>query len=222
MKKSACLFLAVILTVGLSAQTTPIDSLDQLYPSLSVTEKVDFQQRIEAFFQNNLNLNDVRQYRNIAEKYRDSLFMGNSYGWLANSYERTGNQDSAQIFRLKQREIQTAFGWYAFATNGLLHNTLQVYQDTSSKLTFSKIRDRDHLFGFNNTRSEYQPKDVYWAKVILRGHPERAGEYFIRPADYAAISWMSVDAYLVRANGRVEEQKTGWALDQKDKLLGAP
>jgi len=91
------------------------------------------------------------------------------------------------------------------------------------KTTFEEVAANDALFGDNNTKGNFQPNKVYWMKLNLQaGKNYRDTCLFYVEGGTSFLSWEKIDAYLIREDGRVEQQKTGYGLARENKSIPIP
>ena len=141
-------------------------------------------------------------------------------------FAQASQSDSLDQFvaAASQKEIQSSYETYL---TDLLHDEkywyseLQIFKDTSGTLSFEDILSYDDKFEWNNTKTNYPSDKVYWAKLMLRGNPEKGDYYLFNIANDAAgrRSWLWIEAYLVHENGEVDREKTGFALAKEEKAI---
>jgi hypothetical protein len=57
------------------------------------------------------------------------------------------------------------------------YEELEIFHDKNENTSFEKVRKNDELFGSNTASENFQPDDLYWAKLTLRGHREKTANY---------------------------------------------
>ncbi len=98
--------------------------------------------------------------------------------------------------------------------------TLQIFHDKKGTTPFEAIIGKNQLFSANNTIENFQADQVYWAKLNLRGHSQKAANYLFGFSTIRwGAGWQYNDAWLVRADGSVIQQQSGFGLSKQEKSI---
>ena len=199
------LLLIIIATLPLFGQLTPIDSLAQLSPSASIKEMVTLKKRIGVFFRTIKKEEErkflAEQYLKIAIDRKDSLNLAEAYFHLG---------DTLNYLRIKRK-----YGWNLDFLSGTqsFYNAINIYHDKTGNASFEEIRNNDPLFENNKTHDkeyDYDPKEVYWTKIILYGDSEKTDDYlFLFSPNRYFRSWEKIDSWMVHANDSITYYQTG-------------
>ncbi len=228
MKAISFQFLCLLLSLSICAQSNPVDSLEQALKDATVQKRIDLKNRINEFLGSIFNPDErlelAQKYREISEKLGDSLLLGNSYFHLHTSYSALGEFEKSREAYKEKQEIQRKFGWYLLEfreENVYWYNHLNIFRDDAGTSSFERVRANEDLFTRNNTRQQFFNEDIYWAKIILRGHPTKEQSYLFHFAqnDYFQYSWQNIDAWLVHENGDVVQESAGLALAKREKVI---
>ncbi len=98
--------------------------------------------------------------------------------------------------------------------------TLQIFHDKKGNTPFEVIKGKGELFSADNTIENFQADQVYWAKLNLRGHSQKAANYLFGFSTIRwGAGWQYNDAWLVRADGSVIQQQSGFGLSKQEKSI---
>ena len=199
------LLILPITTSPLFGQMTPIDSLAELPLDASAKEKMVLLNRIEVFLK---AIKDEEEKQSLAQQYfqiaitrKDSMFLAQGHYYL----------DDFQ----QQKEIQRRYGWHLddHSDEQSIYSTLNIYHDKEGNTTFEEIRNNDQLFENNKTSDKeynYDPKEVYWGKLILYGDSEKTDDYLFHfSSDRYFQSWGNIETWMIHANDSISYFQTG-------------
>lgn len=101
------------------------------------------------------------------------------------------------------------------------YKEILVFNDTSGTRSFEEVKANPDWFQPNNTKEEFKPKEIYWAKILLKGHSAKKKEYLFHIAQgkFGIKSWDYIDVWLIQENEEVNHRKTGFALSKDEKQL---
>lgn len=230
--------LLCILGVGqlqAQAQSTPIDSLETLFPSNSFEENIKAKYRIGDFIKQKFNrkskLKLANQYLEVAENLNDSLHLEHASSLLSNAYDDLKDFQNRDIWTARRKEIAINYGWTLgdFPLNNdkaEIAPFLEVFRDTIGTTTIEEIRYGKHPFTISSVESEPigSTEDVWWGKVKLKGHPEKIDTFdFLIAADrQGQFTWDYIDAWLIHENEDIELHQSGSALSIEKKSVAYP
>jgi len=178
----------------------------------------------------NERLQEAQRYVDICSELRDSYLLEHAYWQLGDVYRDLGDTlQSKQLFN-QGKTIASQYGWsLGDNRSGLNEITFAlyfttIYKDDTRQLSFDSIQNNPPLFELNNLSNNLDTNAVYWSKLKLRGNPDQADEYIFQISSdyYGQKSWNHIQAYLVREDGTVEKQQSGFALQQEGKAIPYP
>ena len=234
MKKLNLLFLILLLSVPLFSQSTFIDSLEQLIPVASFSERIKLKYRAEPYLKSLVNidkkLQQTKHYVAVATTLNDSLLLDHAYYQLGTIYEAIGDTINSKQAYKQGKIIASRYGWSLGDSRhevpGLTFAGVftSLYKDSSQQMSFDSIRKREELFKFFSFNDTIDLNAAYWCKLKLRGHPEKTKEYVFQiSSDHdGKRSWNNIAAYLVHEDGSVEKQQSGFALHPEEKAIPYP
>ena len=127
---------------------------------------------------------------------------------------------------------QSNNGWSLDSFNNNTHTfyeELEIFHDKNGNTTFEEVQNFDSLFTTNTTSENFQPDDVYWSKITLRGHSEKTANYLFGSLtfendNYAfqidhGKGWQYNDAWLVHEDGSIESQQSGFGIPKQEKSV---
>lgn len=221
----------------LFAQSSPIDSLGELVINTSITEKIALKNRIHEFISAIFNGQEKRtvaqQYQQIASKRQDSLFLAQSYFHLGESYSLLEDSAKEVLYHQKYQDIVNTYGWNleditgylghpSYSNSLFIYDALKIWVDTLGRTTFQDVRANDTLFSRNTTRKNFQPQQVYWAKLVLHGPAVTTENYlldFMTKENGQQPIWQNIDCWTLDEKGSILHQKTGRALAKEEKSI---
>ncbi len=215
-KKLLPILFILLLSLPLFGQYNPIDSLAQLSPSASIKERVLLKNQLEDFFKKNKNEALIDRYLEIAQAKKDSIFLGSAY-YLAGKIEQSQNIKRQYGILLDDDRNEIP-----------LYHELSIYHDVNGLTTFEEVKNNNQLFSSNYTSDNafnYNPNEVYWAKLILHGNSEKADDYVLHLSQVNAIqrkenissivgtntfkSWDHIEAWIESENDSILHFQTG-------------
>ena len=90
-----------------------------------------------------------------------------------------------------------------------IQEELTIFQDTTGKLSFEAVRQKEHLFKANKTLDIPIAEEVYWAKLTLNGYEEYDSTAVFHLSPEGVRDWKKVAAWLVHEDGSIDQQVTG-------------
>jgi len=203
--KVPLLLFSLLFSLTLFGQITPLDSLAQLPLSASAKEKVGLMLSLEEQFRSIKEESNketfVDQFFEIATTRKDSIFLELAH-WLKGEDEIHSNISRKYGLHLEHLPSEKR-----------IYSHLNIYHDKKGNSTFEEIRNNDQLFGSNNTLEEeynYDPREVYWAKLVLYGNSEMTDDYLLLfSPDRWFTSWEKIDSWMVHANDSTSYFQTG-------------
>ncbi len=226
-------FFFFLFSLPLFGQSTFIDSLEQLILDASYQEKVKLKYQLDPYFKSILNvderLKESKQYVEIVTHLNDSILLDHAYWNLYKVYNQLGETEKAKQANNKNIEISAAYGCQLedVEINDGYHyagSYMEVYADSTKRLNLDTIRNNPNLFSTNTKTHDFDSNSVYWSKLKLRGSSNKTTDYLFQISSdrLGQKSWENIEAYLIRKDGTVETQQTGFALKQKEKAIPYP
>ncbi|MEL7248750.1 MAG: ATP-binding protein [Bacteroidota bacterium] len=225
MRTRLSLLYCLFFILPLAGKTSILDSLQQAVATGSIEERIRWKNRVETAFLD-LEFPTARQafaqeYLNQSLAAGDSIFIGSGYFLLAQTYEVHDGPEAKEAWQNYQ-SWQSQYGWHL---NDLpfgkkyWYYELQVLEDSDQVFEFKDIRKRPQAFLLNDSHKTYQPTDVYWVKLVLRGHPDRDNNYLFHIANdhVGRLSWLKINAWLEHQNGQIDSAQSGFLLPKTEK-----
>ncbi len=98
--------------------------------------------------------------------------------------------------------------------------TLKIFHDKKGNTPFDVIKEKEQLFSADNTLENFQADQVYWAKLSLRGHSQKTATYLFGFSEITwGQGWQYNYAWLVRADGSITQQRSGFGLSKQEKSI---
>jgi len=235
MKKNLIFFTLLWIILPAFSQSTFIDSLEQLIPAASFSERIKLKYRAEPYLKSLVDIDEklqqAQRYVAVATTLKDSLLLDHAYWQLGEVYKTIGDTiNSKQAFD-QGKMIASQYGWSLGDSRrkevptvnfaGIFTTT---YKDSSQQMSFDSIRKRGDIFELHRSNDTFDLNAAYWCKLKLRGHPEKTKEYVfqISSDSYGRRSWNNIAAYLVHEDGSVEKQQSGFAFHPEEKAVPYP
>lgn len=235
MKKNIIFLLLFWVISPAFGQSTFIDSLEQLIPAATFSERIKLKYRTAPYLRSLVDIEEklqqAQRYVEVATILNDSLLLDNAYWQLGSVYEIIGDTINSKKAFEQGKIIASQYGWSLGDSRRKEVPTVTfagvfttVYQDSSQQMRFDSIRKRGEIFELHNPNYPIDTNAVYWCKLKLRGHPEKTKEYVfqISSDSYGRRSWNNINAYLVHEDGSVEKQRSGFALRPEEKAVPYP
>lgn len=217
------------------SQSTFIDSLEQLVPIASFSERVRLKYQTEPYLSSIVDIEErlqqAQRYVEVSTRLKDSLFLDHAYYQLGTVYRIIGDTLKSKQAANRGKSIASQYGW-SLGDSGpdgggsvtFANAFTAIYEDSSRTTSFDSIRKSPAIFEINNSQDNLDLNTVYWAKLKLRGHPKKTDDYLFQVSTdyYGKRSWDNIKAYLVHADGRVETQQSGVRLKKEEKSIPFP
>lgn len=209
----------------LFGQLPLLQSLADLSPAATIKERIAIREKLTTAFRETKDLQEKLQlakaYEQIAITRQDSILLGHSYAQLQDIYIALDDPVQQKIYLKKQKEIDSNFGFLlADLSNNYqyLYTHLKVFPEQDKPLTIEEVRSNDFLFEENTSKENFDPDQTYWAKLILKGDPDRTkkGLLFIE-GELSGFSWEYIDIWFIHANNQIIHQKAGLAVTPQEK-----
>ena len=234
MKRILTFFILLWIIIPVFSQSTFIDSLEQLVPAASFSERIKFKYRAEPYLNSLVDINEKLQqtqhYVAVATTLKDSLLLEHAYYQLGKVYKVIGDTIKSKQAYDRGKTIASQYGWSLGDSRNEIGGVTfagsfaTVYKDSSQQMNFDSIKKQEEVFELNRSNFNLDFDAAYWCKLKLRGQPEKTKEYVfqISSDSYGKRSWNTIEAYLVHEDGRVEKQQSGFALHPEEKAVPYP
>lgn len=234
MKKTLISFIFFLLVLPAFGQSTFIDSLEQLIPAASFSERIKLKYRAEPYLRSLVDIEErlqqAKRYVAVATTLKDSLLLDHAYWQLGKVYQVIGDTINSKQAYDQGKIIANQYGWSLGDSRNEVPTVMfagsftAIYKDSSRQMNFDSIRKQKGIFELPSSNDTIDLNAVYWCKLKLRGQPNKTKEYVFQISSdgFGKRSWNNIEAYLEHEDGSVEKQQSGFALPEEEKAVPYP